>query len=342
MDPEIEKKPTFDISVLLPVLLGVFSLLGILMVFMLGRFNENRALAPAEDTPTPFKYQLIGTEPGISTSELTEEPIFDLSAEPGTPGTGENGEPAIVTTRPPDQGLVVTAQQGGVSGSGSTSNTSVPKTKTSSSAIQTAAGNATDPIIILGTKKPTSTSYDFVFRTHTPSRTPGPTITVTVSRTIPPQPTKSPTAGTPPSNTPEGNTPTATPEALFPSNLWYEDTHSFILYDSGWKKVTDQTDPKNTLHVSDKTDSTLTFRFTGQQVRLRFQPTNVSSVIRISIDGKFFDLNEANTTNEWVSGENDFTYGTHNVTITHLSGGSVNIDAIYIPIINTPVPATGQ
>jgi hypothetical protein len=334
MDPELEKKPAFDISVLLPVLLGVFSLAGILMVFMIGRFNANRPPAPAEDTATPFKYQLVGTEPGISTSELTEEPVYDLTLGPIT---GEEGEPSSNATQSPNQGLVVTAQQGGVSGPGSSVNTSVAKTNTSSSVIQTAAGNATDPIIILGTKKVTATSGNFVFRTHTPTKTPGPAITWTPSRTFAPTFTKRGNTSTP-SNTPENSVPTSTPIAMVPSSEWYDDTYPFILYE-GWSQTSDAGAFGGTLHVSNSVNSNIRFRFTGQQFRLKFQGAGSSlGEITIDINGQVFPpLSESNGTDEWVSP--DLAYKTYNVTITHSGGGSVNIDAIIIPVFVTPTPS---
>lgn len=68
---------TPDRSLLLPILLAVFSLCGILMVFVIGRVTAARNALPPENTATPFKYQLIGTEPGVSTAEpLTEEPVL--------------------------------------------------------------------------------------------------------------------------------------------------------------------------------------------------------------------------------------------------------------------------
>jgi hypothetical protein len=342
MDPQPENKPTLDIATLLPILLAVFSLFGILVVFMIGRFNANRPVAPAEDTPTPFKYQLIGTEPGISTAETTTAEI--VNGEPGSgtvdePGFGTSAAPSGDSTTPPNLGLVVTAQQGGVSGSGSSQSTSVPKTKSSSSSILTAAGNATDPVIILKTNTPKATqATGFIERTYTPTRTPRSTITVTPSRTRPPTLTKA-TVG------PSTNTPTRTPTnassaptqpPLLPSSEEYDDTHPFLKYE-GWSQVADASAHDGTLHVSNTVGSTVSFRFTGRQLRLTFQGSGSLGEVSIDIGGLVFMLDESNETTEWVSA--DLVYGTYTVTITHATGGSVNIDSIFIPVFNTPTPS---
>jgi hypothetical protein len=73
-------------------------------------------------------------------------------------------------------------------------------------------------------------------------------------------------------------------------------------------------------------------------VRLKFQGSGSLGEISITIDKLVFPpLSEANGTDEWVSP--DFTYGAHDVTITHFSGGSVNLDAIIVPVFTTPTPS---
>lgn len=305
-----ETKPTLDRSTLLPILLGGFSLLGILIVFVIGRINSGRSAVPTEDTATPFKYQLIGTEPGISTAEFPEE-------EPGSlDGSSDNGSSSNGSGSP---GLVVTAQQGASSGSGSSSSNNPTKTKTSSSVIQTVAGNATDPIIILnpGTKSATP-EIGIIERTPTRSRTPGPTITLTPSRT------KNVTSTAPTIST------TETLVALTPGT--YDDSHPLIAY-NGWNIITDASAYQSTLHISSTAGSTVTFGFTGQQIRITFQDSASFGTIRISIGGLNFDLDESNGTNEWVSAL--LAQGTYTVVITHASGGSVNIDSIIIPDFTT-------
>lgn len=327
MNPEPEKKPIFDRTIYIPLLLGVLSLCGILLVFVIGRVNAERPLAPVEDSPTPFKYQLIGTEPGISTSEpltATEPPVATV------PPASENGGTVPTSFSAPPLSLRVTAQQGGVSNSGSSNNggnnASPTKTKTSSSAIQTVAAGATDPIIIFNPDTKTAEpSSAVIFRTFTPSRTPGPTFTVTPSRTKYLSPTANGSLPSTATNTPTGQVP------LVPGT--YDDSHPLITY-NGWDSITDATAYQSTLHVSDIVGATVSFRFTGQQLRIKFQGSASFGVIRISIGGLNFDLDESNGTDEWVSAL--LAQGTYTITITHTSGGSVNLDAIIIPDLSTP------
>ncbi|HXF84671.1 MAG TPA: hypothetical protein VNK49_04715 [Anaerolineales bacterium] len=72
----MENRQTFDRSLLVPIFLGGFSLFGIALVLLLGRLNAARIPAPVSDTPTPFTYLFLGTEPGIFTPspEVTETP----------------------------------------------------------------------------------------------------------------------------------------------------------------------------------------------------------------------------------------------------------------------------
>lgn len=296
----------------------MFSLFGILLVFMIGRFNANRPAMPAESTPTPFKYQLIGTEPGISTAEITLEP-----------GSGDSGFPNL--------GLVVTAQQGGSSGSGSSAGTDTNATPLNTSSSSDGGGavatSGTSPIIILNPGTRTATqSFGIIQRTFTPSRTPGPTITLTPSRTK----SITSTSGSSITNTSVVTATGATQVPLAPGT--YDDSHPLIAY-NGWSIITDGTAYQSTLHVSNTAGSTITFRFTGQQIRLKFQGSGSFGVIRINIGGLNFDLDEANGTDEWVSAM--LAQGTYTVVITHTSGGSVNIDSIIIPDFSPTATVTG-
>jgi hypothetical protein len=57
----------------------------------------------------------------------------------------------------------------------------------------------------------------------------------------------------------------------------------------------------------------------------------------VTLDNNTYDMSEAGSNTEifeWVLATT--STGTHTVTITHLSGGSVNFDSIIVPV----VPAT--
>lgn len=317
MSSESQSSPTTDRALLLPILLGLFSLCGILLVLTLGRFRSDRSLAPAADTPTPFQYQLIGTEPGVSTAD---------------PATGESAiETADGASNSPAPALAVTAQQGVASDSNS-SGGKTDQTKTSSSVIQTAAGNGTDPIIVLNPGSRTATSSLIIIeRSHTPTRTPGPTLTITPSRTrVTATSLGGSVTGTP---TTVATGPTQVP--LGPGT--YDDSHPLFAY-KGWTSVTEPSAYQNTLHVSNQTGSTITFRFIGHQFILTHQSSTGFGNVEISFDGLLFIFDQSAGTTEYVS--RPFPYGTHTVILTHDSGGSVNIDSIIIP--NTPTATSSQ
>ncbi|MBK9927304.1 MAG: hypothetical protein IPP66_18700 [Anaerolineales bacterium] len=92
----MNKKLSIDIGVIAPILLGIFSLLGICIVAGAWLYKGQRAPAQVAATATPFRYVYLGTEPGLSTltpeptatlvillpPEETDEPEFILTSEP--------------------------------------------------------------------------------------------------------------------------------------------------------------------------------------------------------------------------------------------------------------------
>ena len=312
----MENKPPFDRITLPPILIGVLSVFGIILVLLIGQFNANRPAVPAEDTATPFKYQLIGTEPGISTAETLEPGSSDGSSDSSSPG------------------LVVTAQQGSNNSSSGSSTNNPSSEGTLSSSAQTAS-SATDPIIIInaGTRSATP-PFGIIVRTLTSTRTPLATVTLTPSRTRLATQTN---VSTDPTGTPT-RTPTATntlPTLVPLGPGTYDDSHPLLVHD-GWISVTEIGAYQSTLHVSNVVGSRITFAFTGQQFRITFQGGESLGHVLINTGGLVFDLDQANGTDEYVSAL--LAQGTYTVTIEHISGGSVNIDSIIVPDFSTPTP----
>src|SRR5690242_3738522 len=126
--------------------------------------------------------------------------------------------------------------------------------------------------------------------------------------------------------------PTATSASGPPLNPGtYDDVDSHLIY-NGWTP----TNSGGTLHVSIAPGSTISFRFIGRELRLLYQGGNTLGQIRITIDTTSENLDQSSG-NEWVS--DLFANGTHTVLITHVGGGSVNLDQIIIPEpVNTPTP----
>lgn len=137
----------------------------------------------------------------------------------------------------------------------------------------------------------------------------------------------SPTRTRLPINTSASTQTTASTAPLNPGV--YDDADERIIYSGDWT----QTKTNNvTLHVSNTLNNTATIRFIGEQIRIFYQSSSSLGTIRINIDGLEIDLNESADVvaqSEWVSPL--LINGTHTVTITHISGGSVNLDAFAVP-----------
>ena len=122
--------------------------------------------------------------------------------------------------------------------------------------------------------------------------------------------------------------PTATSASGPPLNPGtYDDVDSHLIY-TGWNATNVTGAYSNTLHVSFSPGSTITFRFIGRDLRLLYQGGSTLGQIRITIDSVSENLDQSSGS-EWVS--DSFTNGTHTVLITHVGGGSVNLDQVIIP-----------
>ena len=74
----MDNQPSFDRSLLLPIGVGIFALLGICVILASGRLNQTPAVVEEIPTATAFQYAFIGTEPGITT--VTLEPSVVVTA----------------------------------------------------------------------------------------------------------------------------------------------------------------------------------------------------------------------------------------------------------------------
>ena len=84
---EMNDRPPFDRGLLIPIILGVFSVFGICLVLILGRIAASRETVSPEDTPTQFLYVFLGTEPAVVSATPTEEEAE--AVETGLTGTPE-------------------------------------------------------------------------------------------------------------------------------------------------------------------------------------------------------------------------------------------------------------
>jgi len=254
----MDNQPAVDRSLLIPILLSGFSVIGIIVVLLIGRSLSAPPEVPLTPSATRFSYVYLGTEPAVSTPliedteiVITDEPIFEEPTEPqGTQGT----PPPPVFQTPTRPGPLT-------------------------------------PIVL-------------------------PSATGNLQRTNTPAP------------------PTATSASGPPLNAGtYDDVDSHLIY-TGWNATNVTGAYSNTLHVSFSPGSTITFRFIGRDLRLLYQGGSTLGQIRITIDAVSENLDQSSGS-EWVS--DSFTNGTHTVSITHVGGGSVNLDQVIIPEpVSTP------
>jgi hypothetical protein len=146
----------------------------------------------------------------------------------------------------------------------------------------------------------------------------------TQSTVIGPKPTLTPTsASTPPLN---------------PGT--YDDIDFRLVYTGNWVSQTNVSGAyQNTLHISTTLTTpgnSVTFRFIGQEVRLLYQSGASLGVLRVTLDTTVSQLNQSDSSNELVLTASQS--GTHTVTLTHLSGGSVNLDSVIVPSVGTATP----
>jgi hypothetical protein len=296
MNPN-ETPPRFDISTFLPLGVGAISLFGICLLLIASRLATPRATVQVPDTATPFRYLFLGTEPGISSAMPSPgEEGFEL-----TPGN------SITSTR--EVGFSITAQSGfaGLNSRTPTSRATQQPTLTPSPGSRTRTVTPTLP-----TRFATVTRVGITNTPATLLTVPGPTNTVAAI------PTQTPGSAAPP-----------------PLNSGtYDDTDPRLIYSGSWVNQTGVPGAESgTLHVSQTIGNTITFRFIGDQLRIFYQSGSGLGFMTAVIDGQQYpplNLNGLPSVNsEWAI--TSLTNATHTVTITHSSGGSINLDQIIVP-----------
>jgi hypothetical protein len=118
----------------------------------------------------------------------------------------------------------------------------------------------------------------------------------------------------------------------------YDDIDFRLVYTGNWVNQTNVTGAYlNTLHISNTLTTpgnSVTFRFIGQEVRVLYQSGASLGVMRITLDTTTSQLDQSDSSNELVLTATQS--GTHTVTLTHLSGGAVNLDSVIVPSLATP------
>ena len=78
----MNNQPSFDRGLLIPIVLGIFSVFGICLVLVLGRLGASRSQVTVEDTATPFQYIFLGTEPAVVSETPEEEGSDEVTNTP--------------------------------------------------------------------------------------------------------------------------------------------------------------------------------------------------------------------------------------------------------------------
>jgi hypothetical protein len=113
----------------------------------------------------------------------------------------------------------------------------------------------------------------------------------------------------------------------------YDDVYPNLIYSAGWAA----NNAGGTLHVSTQPGNTVSFRFIGTQLRIRYQGGVSLGQMTVTIDNVSETLDQSDGNIEWVW-PNALANNTHTVVIAHLRGGAVNLDEIIIPPPPTPTP----
>jgi hypothetical protein len=129
----MDNQPIIDRGIVIPILISAFSIIGIIIVLIIGRSLNSPAAVAVSPSATPFEFIYLGTEPDITTP-LVESSGIAPSTEEATPIFGPPTSPSISTplilTQPSvvntSTGIILrTNTPGGVVTSTSTSSTAV-------------------------------------------------------------------------------------------------------------------------------------------------------------------------------------------------------------------------
>ena len=132
---------------------------------------------------------------------------------------------------------------------------------------------------------------------------------------------------------------TASPTALV-LNITYDDADFKFNYTGNWIGQSGVSGAdQNSLHISNTIGDAVQLSFVGQKIRIVYQAGPSLGTIAIKLDGVDFTLDQfapATLRSEWESPV--LVLSSHTLTITHISGGSINLDAIAVLDVSTPTP----
>jgi hypothetical protein len=138
-----------------------------------------------------------------------------------------------------------------------------------------------------------------------------------------------------PTNTRAINTSTTTP-----LDVTYDDADPVFTHTGNWIAQTNVSGAyKNTLHISSTIGDFAQLSFYGQKIRLTYQAGPSLGTVAIRLDSTDFVLDQSADESQSMEWESPvLTLANHQITITHISGGSINLDSLIVIDIATPTP----
>lgn len=95
----MDNKPSFNRDLLIPIVIGGISVIGIIGALLIGRALSAPPEVPMTPSPTPFEFILLGTEPAVTTPLAEGSEIATLPEDPfgETPGSASPTLPSAPT-----------------------------------------------------------------------------------------------------------------------------------------------------------------------------------------------------------------------------------------------------
>lgn len=96
----MDNQTTVDRSILIPIGVGAISIVGIIVVLLVGRWFNSPAQIAVTESATPFQFVFLGTEPAIATPLFEGSVIPEVEEPIEEPGEEEPIEPPPVLVTP--------------------------------------------------------------------------------------------------------------------------------------------------------------------------------------------------------------------------------------------------
>jgi hypothetical protein len=160
----------------------------------------------------------------------------------------------------------------------------------------------------------------------------------TATRPITTQPfVTTPALVTTTASTPRTATVTLTPSAL---GATYDDVDLRLVYTGNWLSQSGVSGTyRSTLHISSTIGDAVQLIFFGQKIEMAYQAGPSLGSVAIRLDSSEFVLDQSapeTGPGQWESPA--IALANHTITITHISGGSVNVDSFVIEDLSTATP----